>query len=59
MDLLGLARALLAMMVLAVHTVKSAQKVIPEMLPGVSLIVYLVPILLITVLWRVVGTSSA
>jgi hypothetical protein len=37
--MLGLARALPAMMVLAVHTVKPAQKVTLVMLPGVSLIV--------------------
>jgi hypothetical protein len=57
--LLGLARALPAMMVLVVHTVKPAQKVTLVMLLGVSLIVYLVQILLMTVLWRVMGTSSA
>ena len=57
--LLGLARALPAMMVLAVHTVKPAQKVTLVMLPGVSLSVYLAPILLMTVHWRVMGTSSA
>jgi hypothetical protein len=53
------APALLAMMVLAVHTVTPAQKVTLVMLPGVSLIVFLVLILLITVLWRKVGTSTA
>ena len=58
-ECLGLARALPAIMVLAVHTVKPAQKVTQVMLPGVSLIVYLVPILLMMVLWRVMGTSSA
>jgi hypothetical protein len=57
--LLGLARAPALMKVLVVHTVKPAQKVTLVMLPGVSLIVYLVPILLITVLWRVMGTSTA
>ena len=59
MVLLVLAHALLAMMVLAVNTVKPAQKVTLVMHPGVSLIVYLVPILLMTVHWRVMGTSSA
>jgi hypothetical protein len=57
--MLVLAHALPAMMVLVVHTVKPAQKVTLVMLPGVSLIVYLVPILLMMVLWRVLGTSSA
>jgi hypothetical protein len=38
-DLLVLAHALPAIMVLAVHTVKPAQKVTLVMLPGVSLIV--------------------
>jgi hypothetical protein len=51
--------AILAMMVLAVYTVKPAQKVTPVVLPGVSLIVYLVPILLMTVLWKKMGTSTA
>jgi hypothetical protein len=58
-ECLGLARALLAMTMLVGHTVKPAQKVTLVMLPGVSLIVYLVPILLTTVLWRVMGTSTA
>ena len=57
---LVIARALpVLMMVLTVHTVKPAQKVTLVMLPGVSVIVYLVPILLMTVHWRVMGTSSA
>ena len=59
MVLLGLVPALLAMMVLAVHTVKPAQKVTLEMLPGVSLIVFLAPTLLMTVLLRMMETSSA
>jgi hypothetical protein len=46
--LLGLARAPLAMMVLAVHTVKPAQRAILGMLLGASLIVCLVLILLMT-----------
>ena len=59
MVLLGLARALLAMKVLAVHTVKPAQKVTSVMLPGVSLLVKNLKFILMTVLWRVMGTSSA
>ena len=39
MDQLDLARALLATIMLVVHTVKPAQKVTLVMLPGVSLIV--------------------
>ena len=59
-DLLDLARALPVLMkVLEVQTVQAVQRVISEMLPGVSLSVYLVPILLMTVHWRVMGTSSA
>jgi hypothetical protein len=57
--LLDLARALLAMTMLVGHTVKPAQKVTLVMLPGVSLIVYLVPILQMMVLWRMMGTSTA
>ena len=58
-ECLGLARALLAMTMLVVHTVKPAQKATVGTPPGVSLIVYLVPILLMMVLWRKMGTSTA
>jgi hypothetical protein len=58
-ECLGLAHALPAMIMLAVHTVKPAWRVTVVMLPGVFFIVYLVQILLTTVLWRVMGTSTA
>jgi hypothetical protein len=57
--LLVLARALLALMVLAVHTVKPAQKVTLVMLPGVSLIVKQLLLVLMMVLWRRTGIFSA
>ena len=49
MVLLGLARALLATTMLVVQTVPHVLKATAVMPPGVSLIVYLVPILLMTV----------
>ena len=47
-ECLGLARALLAMTMLEVHTVKPAQKVTLVMLPGVSLSVNHLIFLLMT-----------
>jgi hypothetical protein len=58
-EFLGLARALLAMTMLVGQTVPHVLKATVGMPPGVSLIVYLVPILQMTVLWRKMGTSTA
>ena len=59
MVLLDLVRAPVLTKVLEVQTVISAQRVTEGMPPGVSLIVYLVPILMMMVLKRKMGISSA
>ena len=58
-ECLVIARALLAMTMLVGQTVPHVLKATAVMPPGVSLIVYLVPILLMMDLWRVMGTSTA
>jgi hypothetical protein len=58
-ECLGLAPALLAMTMLVGQTVPHVLKATLVMLPGVSSSVLPLLILLMMVLWRVMGTSTA